>query len=61
MVGARTKLQTVAVRRGPGLRYEKLETLLRVALELRGNAEGLSLEDIQGRYSVSRRTAEPPY
>lgn len=58
MVGARTKLQTVAVRRGPGLRYEKLETLLRAALDLRGNAEGLSLEDIQDRYGVSRRTAE---
>jgi predicted DNA-binding transcriptional regulator YafY len=40
------------------VRYEKLESLLRVALDLRGNAEGLSLEDIQHRYGVSRRTAE---
>lgn len=28
------------------MRYEKLETLLRVALYMRGNAEGLSLDDI---------------
>jgi predicted DNA-binding transcriptional regulator YafY len=40
------------------VRYEKLETLLRVALDLRGNAEGLSLEDMQHRYGVSRSTAE---
>src|ERR1700681_124274 len=44
--------------RGPGLRYEKLEILLRVALDMRGNAEGLSLDDIQQAYGVSRRTAE---
>jgi predicted DNA-binding transcriptional regulator YafY len=43
---------------GPGLRYEKLEVLLRVALDMRGTAEGLSLEDIQHAYDVSRRTAE---
>lgn len=58
MVSPRTKLQIVAANRRTGLRYEKLETLLRVALDLRGNAEGLSLEDMQGRYGVSRRTAE---
>jgi predicted DNA-binding transcriptional regulator YafY len=58
MGNPRTKLQAVSTRRGAGLRYEKLETLLRVALDLRGNAEGLSLEDMQGRYGVSRRTAE---
>jgi hypothetical protein len=44
--------------RGSGVRYEKLESLLRVAFDLRGNAEGLSLEAIQRRYGVSRRTAE---
>ena len=44
--------------RGPGLRYEKLEALLRVALDMRGNAEGLSLDDLQHAYGVSRRTAE---
>jgi hypothetical protein len=43
---------------GPGLRYEKLEVLLRVALDMRGTAEGLSLEDIEHAYDVSRRTAE---
>jgi predicted DNA-binding transcriptional regulator YafY len=43
---------------GPALRFEKLETLLRVALDMRGNAEGLSLDDIQRCYGVSRRTAE---
>jgi predicted DNA-binding transcriptional regulator YafY len=40
------------------VRFEKLETLLRVALDMRGNAEGLSLDDIQRDYGVSRRTAE---
>jgi predicted DNA-binding transcriptional regulator YafY len=40
------------------VRFEKLETLLRVALDMRGNAEGLALEDIQRDYGVSRRTAE---
>src|ERR1035437_9950013 len=58
MVSPRTTLQAIAIRRGPGLRYEKLESLLRIALDLRGNAEGLSLEDIQHRFGVSRRTAE---
>jgi predicted DNA-binding transcriptional regulator YafY len=43
---------------GPGLRYEKLEALLRVALDMRGAAEGFSLDDIQRGYGVSRRTAE---
>ena len=38
--------------------FEKLETLLRVALDMRGNAEGLSLADIGPDYGVSRRTAE---
>jgi predicted DNA-binding transcriptional regulator YafY len=40
------------------VRYEKLEVLLRVALDMRGNAEGLSLDDIGQTYGVSRRTAE---
>jgi predicted DNA-binding transcriptional regulator YafY len=40
------------------VRFEKLETLLRVALDMRGNAEGLSLADIGRGYGVSRRTAE---
>ncbi|HEU5018110.1 MAG TPA: WYL domain-containing protein [Pseudolabrys sp.] len=40
------------------MRYEKLEALLRMAFDMRGNAEGLSLEDVQRRYGVSRRTAE---
>src|SRR5690606_12905081 len=42
----------------PGVRFEKLETLLRVALDMRGTAEGISLDDIQRTYAVSRRTAE---
>ncbi len=40
------------------MRFEKLETLLRVALDMRGNAEGLALADIERDYGVSRRTAE---
>ena len=43
------------------MRYEKSETVLRIALDMQGSALGLSLEDIQRRYSdraLSRRTAE---
>lgn len=58
MVIHQTRRPATANNRGSGLRYEKLEILLRAALDLRGNAEGLSLEDIQDRYGVSRRTAE---
>ena len=42
----------------PRVRFEKLETLLRVALDMRGSAEGLSLADIERDHGVSRRTAE---
>jgi len=43
------------------MRYEKAETVLRVALDMQASAFGLSLEEIQRNYSdklLSRRTAE---
>jgi predicted DNA-binding transcriptional regulator YafY len=43
------------------MRHEKAETILRLALDLQGTAEGLSLEDIRQRYTdppLSRRTAD---
>ena len=43
------------------MRHDKAELLLRLALDLQGTAEGLTLEDIRTRYSdkpLSRRTAE---
>jgi predicted DNA-binding transcriptional regulator YafY len=43
------------------MRYEKAETVLRVALDMQASALGLSLEDLQRNYSdkpLSRRTAE---
>jgi len=43
------------------LRHEKAEVLLRIAFDMQGTAEGLSLEDIQRNYAdkpLSRRTAE---
>ena len=46
---------------GGPVRYEKAETILRIALDMQGTAEGLSLEDIRRNYSskpLSRRTAE---
>lgn len=46
---------------GGRVRYEKADTILRIALDMQGTAEGLSLEDIQRNYSdkpLSRRTAE---
>ncbi|HJO58218.1 MAG: WYL domain-containing protein [SAR202 cluster bacterium] len=39
------------------MRYEKFEDLLHLALEMQANRGGISLEDIQERFSVSRRTA----
>lgn len=46
---------------GGPVRYEKADTIFRIALDMQGTAEGVSLEDIQRRYSdqpLSRRTAE---
>jgi hypothetical protein len=46
---------------GKSLRYEKAETILRIALDMQGSPFGLSLEDIRRNYSdepLSRRTAE---
>ena len=43
------------------MRYEKAETVLRVALDMQASALGLSLEDLQRNYAdkpLSRRTAE---
>jgi predicted DNA-binding transcriptional regulator YafY len=43
------------------MRYEKAETVLRVALDMQASALGLSLEEIGRNYSekpLSRRTAE---
>jgi predicted DNA-binding transcriptional regulator YafY len=43
------------------MRYEKAETVLKIALDMQGTAEGLSLEDIQRNYAdkpLSRSTAE---
>ena len=43
------------------MRYEKAETVLRVALDMQASALGLSLEELQRNYSdkpLSRRTAE---
>src|ERR1700686_1879711 len=48
-------------RNGGPMRYEKAETVLRVALDMQASALGLSLDDIQRNYSdkpLSRRTAE---
>lgn len=43
------------------VRYEKLDTILRIALDMQSNAVGISFEDIQRNYSdkpLSRSTAE---
>src|SRR5437868_6287009 len=55
---ARHTIAPAATDGGPRVRFEKLETLLRVALDMRGTAEGLLLADIERDYGVSRRTAE---
>ena len=46
---------------GKPMRYEKAETIVRIALDMQGSALGLSLDDIQRNYAdepLSRRTAE---
>ncbi|MEW6255563.1 MAG: WYL domain-containing protein [Pseudomonadota bacterium] len=40
------------------VRLERAANLLRLALELAGSAEGLSLSEIERQFSVNRRTAE---
>ena len=43
------------------MRYEKAETILRIALDMQGSGEGLTIDDIRARYGdepLSRRTAE---
>lgn len=47
--------------RGASMRYEKAETIFRIALDMQGSIEGISLVDIRRNYSdkpLSRRTAE---
>lgn len=39
-------------------RWERLSTLLELVLALQANAEGLTVEQIAGRFGVARRTAE---
>lgn len=39
------------------MRYEKADNLLRLALDMQASRAGLSLNDIQDRYEVGRRTA----
>ncbi|MFC6637387.1 hypothetical protein [Sulfitobacter sediminilitoris] len=40
------------------MRYGRLTDLVRLALQMQGRADGLSLDDIGESYEVSRRTAE---
>lgn len=41
-----------------GLRHEKLDNLLRIALKMQASAEGVSLSDIEAELGVSHRTAQ---
>ena len=43
---------------GYPMRYGRLADLVRLALQMQGRADGLSLDDIGQTYEVSRRTAE---
>ena len=40
------------------MRYERIENLVRLAVRLQGTPGGLTLDDIEADFSVSRRTAE---
>ena len=39
------------------MRFEKADKLLRLAMELQARRQGMTVEDIQGKFSVSRSTA----
>ena len=43
---------------GVPMRYGRLADLVRLAMQMQGRADGLSLDDIGQTYEVSRRTAE---
>ena len=45
------------VQGGMRMRYEKADNLLQLALDMQASRSGLSLQDIQQRHEVSRRTA----
>ena len=42
---------------GAPMRYEKAETILRIALDMQGTAEGLSLDDIRQLLGLDRKRA----
>jgi hypothetical protein len=48
---------TFAAGMGGGVRYEKADNLLQLALEMQAARAGLSLADIQEKFRVGRRTA----
>jgi hypothetical protein len=52
-----SRTQSIRNLRSP-MRYEKSETVLRIALDMQGSAIGLSLEDIQCRYTDRLRRNE---
>jgi predicted DNA-binding transcriptional regulator YafY len=43
---------------GTSLRYGRIEDILQLALDMQGSAEGISFQEIQEKFNVSRRTAE---
>ena len=38
-------------------RYERVEDILRLAIEMQNSYQGFSIQDIQDEFEVSRRTA----
>lgn len=59
IVSGAEQLPKVAMRyKKTTMRYEKSQALLRLAFEMQGSAEGISLRDIMEKSEVSRRTAE---
>ena len=40
------------------MRYERLKDILDLAVRLQGTRGGLTLDDIEAAFSISRRTAE---
>ena len=40
------------------MRYERVQDVVRLAVRLQGSRGGMTLDDIQAGFSVSRRTAE---
>lgn len=56
--GADATVEGIGPAGGSGVRYERVQDIVRLAIRLCGTRTGLTLDDIQAEFAISRRTAE---